>query len=192
MDKDIRKAEYVDPLRLASGGINDNDPLVAFFYDLLRDHLPPSTVETLVKTVEQHAGKLVKYTNGFIAQYAQNLTSRLTKLLTKPPTQLSELQAKDVEWIVNDNAELGVKIGERCFFLWKGNSLTYGKARDGDRPMRYRPVYKREFGEACHPPSLDFSDSPKPPVPPNGLESGTYRWGDPADWKILPPMPEEK
>jgi hypothetical protein len=62
------------------------------------------------------------------------------------------LSADKVEWIVNDNAELGVKIGDQCFFLYKGESLVYesGKHDDGT-PMMYRMVGKREFGECCHP-----------------------------------------
>ena len=55
-------------------------------------------------------------------------------------------------WIVNDSAELGVKIGDRFFFLYKGDNIEYkdGKHDDGS-PMLWRPVGKREFGEVCHP-----------------------------------------
>lgn len=68
----------------------------------------------------------------------------------------SELVDDDVEWIVNDNAELGVKIGSRMFFLYKGCSLEYKDGlHDDGRPMKWRPVYKREFGECCHPPHLN-------------------------------------
>lgn len=65
---------------------------------------------------------------------------------------MSKIQADDVEWIVNDNAELGVKIGDQFFFLYKGESLEYkdGKHDDGT-PIMWRPVGKREFGECCHP-----------------------------------------
>jgi hypothetical protein len=55
-------------------------------------------------------------------------------------------------WIINDLGELGVKIEERCFFLYKGDNLEYesGKHDDGT-PMMYRIVGKREFGEVCRP-----------------------------------------
>jgi hypothetical protein len=96
-------------------------------------------------------------------------------------------------WIVNDNAELGVKVGGRFFFLYKGQSLEYedGLHDDGE-PMLWRPVGKREFGETCRPlnpiwvdgryicettknPGLDF---PHP--------EGFY------DWKPLPVAPPKK
>lgn len=60
------------------------------------------------------------------------------------------LSSDDVEWVTNDIAELGVKIGGRFFFLYKGYSLEY-KSHDNGQPMRWRPVYKREFGEVVHP-----------------------------------------
>lgn len=62
------------------------------------------------------------------------------------------LRSERPEWIVNDNAELGVMVHGRAFFLYKGRSLEYEEAKhdDGSR-MMYRPVGKREFGECCHP-----------------------------------------
>lgn len=58
----------------------------------------------------------------------------------------------DVEWVVNDVAELGVKIGKQFFWLYKGRSLIYHDlTHDNGMPMYFRPVGKREFGECCHP-----------------------------------------
>lgn len=62
-----------------------------------------------------------------------------------------ELRSDDVEWIVNDLAELGVKIGDQCFFLYKGRSIQYDGLHDDGTPMLYRLVDKREFGEVCIP-----------------------------------------
>lgn len=67
------------------------------------------------------------------------------------------MDEEQVEWIVNDLGELGVKIGEQCFFLYKGRSYVGWR--------EYRKVWKREFGECCHllvlkPGQLDnFKDS---------------------------------
>lgn len=56
--------------------------------------------------------------------------------------KVSELTTDDVEWVINDFGELGVKIGNKFFFLYKGQSY---QCMD-----QYRPVMKREFGECCH------------------------------------------
>jgi len=62
------------------------------------------------------------------------------------------MKTDDVEWVVNDNAELGVRIGGRCFFLYKGESLEYENGlHDDGTPMMVRLVGKREFGETCCP-----------------------------------------
>lgn len=69
---------------------------------------------------------------------------------------------KEPAWIVNDLGELGVMVGGRCFFLYKGDNIEYGVDGIGESragialhedgtPMRYRPVGKREFGETCKP-----------------------------------------
>ena len=66
------------------------------------------------------------------------------------------LKPKDVEWVVNDHAELGVKIEGQFFWLYKGESLVYETGKhDNGMPMYWRFVGKREFGECCHPPHLE-------------------------------------
>lgn len=63
-----------------------------------------------------------------------------------------KLKPEDVQWVVNNLAELGVKIGDQFFFLYKGDSLCYENPEDEHAvPMTYRTVGKREFGECCHP-----------------------------------------
>ena len=57
------------------------------------------------------------------------------------------LRSKSVEWVVNDLAELGIKIGNQFFWLYKGRSLI--NKSGGAKKWRY--VGKREFGECCHP-----------------------------------------
>lgn len=64
---------------------------------------------------------------------------------------LERLKPEDVQWIVNDGAELGVMIHGQAFFLYKGNSIVYSTPNEDGSPMMYRTVGKREFGECCHP-----------------------------------------
>jgi hypothetical protein len=99
------------------------------------------------------------------------------------------LKTNQVEWIVNDIAELGVKIGNQFFFLYKGGSLIYGTDmqsqaagvclnEDTDPPTRHkwRPVFKREFGECVHP--INRKD---PTI------IGTVSLDDSDEWQDLPP-----
>lgn len=70
--------------------------------------------------------------------------------------QVKTLERVEPEWVVNNLAELGVKIGERFFFLYKGENIVYsGKNEDGSS-MTWRTVGKREFGECCHP--INYKD----------------------------------
>lgn len=87
-----------------------------------------------------------------------------------------QLTADDVQWVVNDNAELGVRIGDRFFFLYKGYSLEYETGlHDDGRPLHYRPVFKREFGECAHP--VNYKD----------LNLwGTVSLDDSDDWQEMP------
>jgi hypothetical protein len=86
------------------------------------------------------------------------------------------LKPEDVQWVVNNLAELGVKIGDQFFFLYKGNSLCYERPNaKGEAPMTYRTVGKREFGECCHP--VNYAD-------PTLI--GTVSQDDSDRWKPLP------
>lgn len=87
------------------------------------------------------------------------------------------LKAANVQWITNDNAELGVKIGDQFFFLYKGESLTYDEAQHDDgSPMHWRTVGKREFGECAHPLNHD-----------NPAMKGTVSLDDCDRWQVMPP-----
>jgi hypothetical protein len=99
------------------------------------------------------------------------------------------LKKEDVEWIVNDIAELGVKIGDQFFFCYKGRSLVYGDDdasraagvalnEDTEPPTQHmwRPIFMREFGECIHP--LNYKDPTK---------IGTVSLDDSDDWQPLPP-----
>lgn len=68
-------------LREASGSVDDNDPLVSVLYSLLRDHVHPGDLEALVLEEEHRApgDGVTRYTNGWIARYAQNLARRIRR-----------------------------------------------------------------------------------------------------------------
>lgn len=62
-------------LRKASGEVSYYSKLVSFLYDLMRDHMPPGEVESLMRSAQDPQ---VKYTNGWLANYAEYLARRLT------------------------------------------------------------------------------------------------------------------
>ena len=62
-------------LRIRSGEVNIDSKLTSFLYELMRDHLPPGEVETLVKNSETESQ--CQYTNGWLALYANDLAKRL-------------------------------------------------------------------------------------------------------------------
>lgn len=72
--------EKNDALRERSGTISIKGKLVDFLYTLLRDHLPASKVEELVRDTEYSFEKsdgLNVYSNGWLALYAQDLATRI-------------------------------------------------------------------------------------------------------------------
>lgn len=56
-----------------------DSPLVAFLYDLLRDHVRPGDLERLVRDAEQGQNKTFVLTNGYLGEYAEELAARLTR-----------------------------------------------------------------------------------------------------------------
>ncbi|WP_353265834.1 hypothetical protein [Gemmatimonas sp.] len=109
---------------------------------------------------------------GVLSQIDNALTG-LTR--AQPNAGAGVLNKKDVQWIVNDNAELGVMIHGQAFFLYKGRSLVYDKGQHDDgSPMMFRPVFKREFGECCSP--INYSDPSR---------NGTVSLSDSDEWKPL-------
>lgn len=57
--------------------VSDERRLVCFLYLLMRDHLTPGKVESLMETIEKLEQPAV-FTNGFLAQHAQELADKLT------------------------------------------------------------------------------------------------------------------
>lgn len=62
-------------MREASGTVVDEDPLVSFLYELMRDHLPVGTVEALVRNCPPD--QEILFTNGWLAQIAMDQAERL-------------------------------------------------------------------------------------------------------------------
>jgi hypothetical protein len=85
------KNDRTDELREASGKVVYSDPLTSFLYQLIRDELPAGKVEKIVRDVLSEGDKEVLFTNGWLAQYANNLaemiknahTEKLKETLTK-------------------------------------------------------------------------------------------------------------
>lgn len=67
-------------MRAASGRINDDRMLVAFFYHLGRDLLPLGSIEQALRDAERGQPTTEdpdRYTNGWLAQWAQHAADRL-------------------------------------------------------------------------------------------------------------------
>ena len=65
-----------EELREVTGNVKGN-AMEAFFYILMRDHLPVGVVEKLVRDEEESNGKEILFTNGYLANYSKLLTKRL-------------------------------------------------------------------------------------------------------------------
>ncbi|MEQ8504636.1 MAG: hypothetical protein RIB80_04870 [Rhodospirillales bacterium] len=83
-----------------------------------------------------------------------------------------------VEWVVSSLGELGVNVNGTYYFLYKGRSIIYGDPthEDTGKPMQVRPVFKREFGECCHP--INYDDPTR---------VGTVSLSDSDEWIPLSP-----
>lgn len=62
-------------MRAASGRVNDDRPLVAFLYELARDHLPVGAIEGMMHDWTPEG---CMFTNGWLAAWAQDAADRLT------------------------------------------------------------------------------------------------------------------
>ena len=140
-----------------------------------------TTNDALRKRIEQIADDFHPSTEAEAVLSLQEMRDALLEALAAQPQAAQTLTDTDVEWVVNDNAELGVKIGNQFFFLYKGRSLVYkDSTHDDGTPMQWRPVFKREFGECCHP--INYKDLTR---------IGTVSLNDSEEWKPLPLPPKE-
>jgi len=77
---DERLKAECEVMRKASGEVDDNRRLVAFLYVLMNQYITPGAVEELMhRHVEcGELGDDQLYTNGWLAQHAQNIAERLS------------------------------------------------------------------------------------------------------------------
>ena len=66
-----------DALRERSGHHVSSNKLVCFLYELMRDHISPGQIETLVRNTSPDYGGEWVFTNGWLARYAEDLAKRL-------------------------------------------------------------------------------------------------------------------
>ena len=64
-----------DNLRIESGEESSDDPVVSFLYELMRDHLAPGVVSTIVSN--SNSKQTTNFTNGYLAKYAKFLAKEL-------------------------------------------------------------------------------------------------------------------
>jgi hypothetical protein len=62
-----------------SGSIESDDPLASFLYELMRDHVPPGIIEELVQKERLRCRQVVRFSNGWLAQYSIYLAEQLRK-----------------------------------------------------------------------------------------------------------------
>lgn len=68
----------ISSIRERSGSINIKSKLVGFLYDIMRDHIPPGVIEEiLLQTDKFDNDENFEYSNGWLAQYAQDVAERL-------------------------------------------------------------------------------------------------------------------
>jgi hypothetical protein len=76
MTDKVTNLDHMRKIRKQSGEINSNDKLTCFMYLLGRDHLPLGIIEEIMLKI-QDKDMEIEYSNGWLAQYAQNISSRL-------------------------------------------------------------------------------------------------------------------
>lgn len=127
---------------------------------------------------------------------AEELRSVLRALLAPTQQPSGEVTDTEPQWIVNDLGELGVKVGGRFFFLYKGDNIEYGANSSSDgialhddgSPMQYRIVGKREFGETCLPVKWILQGRSEDRYHEKLVYHAGLSFGKPedGDWKLLP------
>lgn len=68
------------------------------------------------------------------------------------------IPADKIKWVVNDLGELGVRIGDTSYFMYKRGSITYSETHQDGSPMMQRPVQEGEFGYVCRVPGFEIEN----------------------------------
>ena len=64
-------------MRSRSGNINGSGRLIAFLYELIRDHVTPGVIEKLMIGLEGGSDTTYEYSNGWLATYCMDVAARL-------------------------------------------------------------------------------------------------------------------
>lgn len=102
------------------------------------------TVEVKGTTEALRLGMILAENKLPMPDHMQSHSAVISWDIPNPPA-VPAMHASEVQWIVNNQGELGVKVGGQCFFLYKGESIQYSP----ENVKQYRLVHKREFGESC-------------------------------------------
>lgn len=139
--------------------------------DMLRREMRHAEVEEEQTTVDLCRIALCDVFEGNRLSAKRQIASEINRRAGFVDAVMVRISMDDIQWIVNDLGELGVKIGENFAFLYKGYSYRGGK--------RWRPVGKREFGETCKPVPMGCNHRP------DGIDdAGRYYVGE--GWQDLP------
>jgi len=69
----------IKEIRKRSGNIHSNNKVVAFVYELLRDHLPSADIEKCVLNSTGPNTEEFIFTNGYLTKYAIDVAKRLSQ-----------------------------------------------------------------------------------------------------------------
>lgn len=136
----FRNTYAMSPPTMESSPVLQSSPTLP---SLLNNTELQSAVSELHARLKQHQ-TTIPTQSGKIIDDCVDMLDRLV-------ARVRQITLDDIEWIVNDMGELGVKVGDTLAFLYKGRSYLGGD--------KWRYVGKREFGECCHPRSLPENGS---------------------------------
>lgn len=119
----------MDPVRLASGGYRTNRPVVAFLYELLRDHVQPGDLQGVVNRCPLNENYTLS--NKWLGAYSEYIADRL--IPKAGPSVLFEVRQ-------GDNPKLTTSsLKDAMEFIWKVTVHDY-------KPLAPISIYVLEQG----------------------------------------------